>query len=85
MERAERALDEFREATSYAAAESAWTDLLLASGTFFSKLEQGAKGASSSEYWFGLKKHQRKTDPVLRYIHMAVPRQHLWPRFGVVI
>ena len=51
--------------------ESAWIDLITALGTAFSKLEQGAKGDGRSEAWFGKKKHQRRNDQLLSYIHHA--------------
>jgi hypothetical protein len=41
------------------------------SSTIYSKLEQGAKGCGPSDAWFGRKKYDRKTDPLLRYIHHA--------------
>jgi hypothetical protein len=71
LERAKDALRDFKAAKDYGPAEAAWTDFLLACNTFFSKLEQGAKGTSQSEYWFGLKRRQRKDDSVLSYIHKA--------------
>jgi hypothetical protein len=54
------------------AVEGAWVDFLLAASSIYSKLEQGAKhGSGKSAAWFGRKKSQRKTDPLLRYIHHA--------------
>jgi hypothetical protein len=50
---------------------SAWSDFLIASSAIYSKLEQGAKGTGTSQAWFGRKKHERKTDSLLRYIHHA--------------
>jgi hypothetical protein len=52
--------------------EGAWVDFLLAAHSIYSKLEQGAKrGSGESAAWFARKKSQRKTDPLLRYIHQA--------------
>jgi len=51
--------------------ESAWSDFLIASQRIHSKLEQGAKGNKKSYAWWGLKLHQRRTDPILRYTHHA--------------
>ncbi|MGZ8362693.1 MAG: hypothetical protein ACXW3D_02430 [Caulobacteraceae bacterium] len=48
-----------------------WTDFLLAVGAIYSKLEQGSKGNSRSEAWFGHKKGERKKDPLLSYLHHA--------------
>ena len=51
------------------ALEAAWIDFVAAAATIYSKLEQGAKGNASSEGWFSRKKHDRKVDPLLSYIH----------------
>ena len=67
-QRAAAALAQFKAARSYRDAEAAWTDFLIACGSFFSKLQEGAKGVDASEYWYGLKKYQRKTDPILNYL-----------------
>jgi hypothetical protein len=48
-----------------------WSLFLTQVGRFYSKLEQGSKGANQSENWFALKKHERKTDPLLSYLHQA--------------
>tara|TARA_E500000305_G_scaffold88488_1_gene75229 strand:- start:480 stop:1046 length:567 start_codon:yes stop_codon:yes gene_type:complete len=71
LERAKKALVDFEAADNYQAAEQAWTDFLLAASSFFSQIEQGVKGYPRSEAWFGRTKHQRKKDPVLRYLHFA--------------
>jgi len=55
----------------YATFERAWSDFLLACAGIYSKLEQGAKGCGISEGWFGRKKHDRKKDELLRYLHHA--------------
>jgi hypothetical protein len=49
----------------------AWSQFLSESSRFYSKLEQGQKGCSKSEPWFGLKKYERRKDPLLAYIHHA--------------
>lgn len=54
--RAERSLRDLTEATTAQDAEDAWIDFLLAAANIYSKLEQGAKGNSKSEPWFGQKK-----------------------------
>lgn len=71
LSKAEKALEAFKAATDVATAEEAWTDFLVAAGTVYSKLEQGAKGYGKSEGWFGRKKKERKDDPLLRYLHYA--------------
>ena len=43
----------------------------MAAGGFYSALEQGAKVNAKSKAWFGRQKHQRKKDPLLRYVHQA--------------
>jgi hypothetical protein len=59
------------EAKSQKQVAPAWSDFLLASAGIYSKLEQGVKGCGTSEGWFGRKKHDRKKDELLRYIHHA--------------
>lgn len=71
LDRAERAFEELKAADNYGDAEQAWSDFLLAANSFFSKLEQGAKGNGKSDAWFGRKVNQRRTDPTLRYIRAA--------------
>jgi hypothetical protein len=56
---------------SYPQFASAWSDFLIACGGVYSKLEQGSKGCGVSEGWFGRKRHDRKTDALLRYLHHA--------------
>lgn len=51
--------------------EAARSDFLVAANRVFSKLEQGAKTNGTSKGWFGRKKHDRRTDPALRYVHHA--------------
>jgi hypothetical protein len=51
--------------------EQAWSQFLSQASRFYSKLEQGSKGCTASEPWFGRKKHERKKDQLLSYIHHA--------------
>jgi hypothetical protein len=69
--KAQKALAAFKAATTFAEAEEAWTDFLIAASAVYSKLEQGAKGHPKSEPWYGKKKKERRDDPLLRYIHHA--------------
>jgi hypothetical protein len=69
--KAGEALQALKSATNYQMAESAWTDFLIAASTIYSKLEQGSKKNGKSRGWFGLKKRERKDDPLLRYLHQA--------------
>jgi hypothetical protein len=71
LRRAKKALEALKTATNYEEAEEAWSDLLLASATIYSKLEQGSKSKGTSAGWFGRKKKERKDDPLLRYLHHA--------------
>jgi hypothetical protein len=43
----------------------------MAANTIYTKLEQGSKSNKKSEYWYGTKKHTRRKDPLLRYLHAA--------------
>lgn len=71
LAKARRALSEMNEAKSLDDAALAWSDFLIAASGVYSKLEQGAKGGGKSEGWFGRKKHERKADPLLQYVHQA--------------
>jgi hypothetical protein len=73
LQRAEAAVDELRHlrhGIRLAAIDSAWRDFLIAANTIYSKLEVGAKDATSKS-WFDRKKHERRTDPLLQYLHHA--------------
>ena len=50
------------------AAYQSWIDFLHAVTQFYSKLEQGAKSSAKSIGWFGQKKHERRTDNLLKYL-----------------
>lgn len=71
LHRARNAHKELLGSTSFEEAESAWSDFITHAATIFSKLEKGAKGHNKSEPWFGIIKSQRKTDPLLIYVHQA--------------
>jgi hypothetical protein len=43
----------------------------MAVSSIYSKLEQGAKSSGRSTAWFGRKKKERRSDPLLRYLHFA--------------
>ncbi|MCW2388435.1 hypothetical protein M2333_001481 [Sphingobium sp. B11D3B] len=51
--------------------ETAWLDLVSAFGRVYSKLEQAAKDSSEAAKWFQAKKMERRTDPLLQYMHHA--------------
>jgi hypothetical protein len=71
LSRAKAALETLHSKGDQKGRESAWIDLITALGTFYSKLEQGAKGVNKSSAWFGRKKNERKSDPLLAYVHHA--------------
>jgi hypothetical protein len=71
LARAKNAVAGLDKATTVEEMHSGWWAFLLAADGIYSKLEQGAKGTSKSEPWFGKVKHLRKTDPLLLYIHQA--------------
>jgi hypothetical protein len=48
-----------------------WSNFILAVNTIYTKLEQGSKGNKKSEAWFGVQKHKRRKDALLRYLHAA--------------
>jgi hypothetical protein len=71
LQRAEKALQRLKDASSYDEAEEAWSDFLLAAAAIYSKLEQGSKSKGKSSGWFGRKKKERKDDLLLRFLHHA--------------
>lgn len=64
-------LADLQSAKDYASTSRHWYEFLLAGNGVFNVLEQGVKGSNKSEAWFGKKKHERKIDPLLRYLHQA--------------
>jgi hypothetical protein len=71
LAKATASIEAMRNAKTFQEFEAAWSDFLLAAGRVFSKLEQGAKVSGPSKDWFGRRKHTRRTDPLLSYIHHA--------------
>ena len=71
LSKAEKSLNELLGSTDFRQAESAWVDFLISTSSIYSKLEQGAKGYPKSEPWFGRKKNERRSDPLLSYLHHA--------------
>lgn len=71
LAKARGAATDLAKADSFAAFQVLWSDFLIAAAGIYSKLEQGAKGSGVSEAWFGRKKHDRKKDPLLSYLHHA--------------
>jgi hypothetical protein len=71
LQKAKVALSRLEATTDRAEIESAWSDLLLAASGIYSKLEQASKVSGKPKTWFGLKKKERKDDPLLSYAHHA--------------
>src|SRR5271166_5344227 len=71
LDKANTAIARLRASTNFPEAEAAWSDFLMAANAVYSKLEQGAKSIGRSEAWFGRKKGERKSDPLLSYLHHA--------------
>lgn len=71
LKKARQALDVMEFSTTFAESEEAWSAFLSAASTVYSKLEQGSKTSGTSQGWFGRKKHERKNDELLCYIHHA--------------
>lgn len=71
LERARNAITRMHATRSFVEAQEAWSDFLLAANGVYTKLENGARGCSISTPWFGRKRHDRKSDPLLAYVHQA--------------
>jgi hypothetical protein len=71
LKKASSSCDEIANAKFLPEVQSAWSDFLVISQRIHTKLEQGAKGNNESYAWWGLKRHERRTDPLLRYSHHA--------------
>lgn len=69
--KAENAFERLCVASCSRTTQDAWSDFLSSASTVYSKLEQGAKTNGRSSAWFGQKKYERKSDPLLSYIHQA--------------
>jgi hypothetical protein len=76
LERAREAVRRMEAADSYKTFEQPWSDFLHAASSIYNKLEQGAKGCPKSEGWYGRKKHDRKKDQLLSYLHQARNTDH---------
>jgi len=71
LEKMSAALEALRPPSTPDAVEAAWEDFIMAAGGLYSALEQGAKVNDKCKAWFGRRKHERKKDPLLRYVHQA--------------
>jgi hypothetical protein len=73
-QRLKLATEKLREAeiaTTHEAFAGAWYFFLIAAKNVYTSLEQGAKTSAQSRQWFGAKKNERKTDPLLQYLFQA--------------
>lgn len=71
LEAAKLALKALDGRPSYEVSKRAWYDFLIASNAVFSVLEQGAKGSNESQSWYGKKKYERGSEPLLQYLQQA--------------
>ncbi len=56
---------------SFADAQEAWVDFLLAANSVYFKLQRGVKKKSANKTWLKGVEDLRETDELLRYIHHA--------------
>ena len=64
-------LSDLREASSIEDFGDHWHVFLVAWKGIYTALEQGSKGSPQSRQWFGRKKAERKSDPLLQYLFEA--------------
>jgi hypothetical protein len=48
-----------------------WANFLNAGNSVYEALAKGSKATPQSRQWFGAKKRERRTDPLLNYMHQA--------------
>jgi hypothetical protein len=71
LEKARSALQRLEQTKDPRETESAWSDLIMAAASIYSKLEQGSKVNGIAVAWYGRVKNERKKDSLLSYIHHA--------------
>lgn len=71
LNQAEAKLREAADACDYQAFAGAWYFFLIAAKNVYTCLEQGSKASPQSRQWFGAKKNERKSDPLLQYLFQA--------------
>jgi hypothetical protein len=69
--RAKAKLADLEGASDVKSVTNAWSELLVEVQRLFNKLEQGAKAAPALSAWYGAVKHERRLDPLLRYVQHA--------------
>lgn len=70
-QRAAQSVGVIQTSNDFDAIESAWASFLVAAGRIYTKLEQGSKASGKGISWWGQRVHQRRTDPLLRYLQHA--------------
>jgi hypothetical protein len=68
---AQQQIDQAGKASSHDEFAGSWYLFLIAAKNVYTSLEQGAKVSAQSRQWFGAKKNERKTDPLLQYLFQA--------------
>lgn len=71
LAKAEAALERVKGSKDFAEFEAAWIDLLFALNGVPGSLEQGAKDNPKSRQWYGGRKKEARTDPLLAYLRQA--------------
>jgi hypothetical protein len=71
FERAKDASESVNHTLDVKELDTAWWTFVLAAAGVYSQLEQGAKGHPASSKWFAEIKAERKSDPMLQYLHHA--------------
>jgi len=68
---ARKALSELEQCENYRDFCDLWYSFLAPAKNVYTTLEQGAKASAQSRQWFGVKKSERKNDPLLQYLFQA--------------
>ena len=71
LKKAEHAFARLCETSDLEETRDAWSDFLTAAATIYNKLKEGAQTSGSSIGWYGRIKKDRKSDPLLSYVHHA--------------
>ena len=71
LEEAKGALSTLALATNFREMESAWSRFFVLSNGVYAKVEQASKSNAECKAWFGRKKQDRESDPLLLYLKQA--------------
>lgn len=69
--RAFQSMDDLIASNHFTEVERHWSAFLVSIGRIYTKLEQGSKISGTSKAWWGRKVHERKIDPLLKYLWHA--------------